>query len=372
MSTTLYRKYRPQLWKDITNQNHIKITLQSEVATGRISHAYLFTGPHGVGKTTTARLLAKTLNCEHKTVYELRKIHGDNTEPCNKCHSCVEITTGNSLDLIEIDAASHTGVDNVRENIIDSSKVHPAKNKYKVFIIDEVHMLSASAFSALLKILEEPPTNVIFILATTNIYDVPDTIISRCQRFNFIKLSLEEIKCRLQSIAQSENIEIDDNVLAAIAEQAAGSVRDAESILGQVLALGEHKITLEIAELIIPKSNTNLVINLVDYLISCNAEAAIGLINKLVDDGVNINIFTKELIEFLRKLLLIKTGLSLDKIFFNTDSATKTTMVSLASKIETNRLLKLLTLLVERLSSFNTSPIVQLPLEMIVMEFISE
>ncbi len=363
MSTTLYRKYRPQVWKDLTNQNHIKITIQNEVVMNRVSHAYLLVGPRGVGKTTTARLLAKTVNC-----LNLQK----DTEPCNICENCIEIVRGNALDLIEIDAASHTGVDNVRENIIENSKIPPIKCKYKIFIIDEVHMLSTSAFNALLKIIEEPPINIIFVLATTNVYDVPDTVISRCQRFNFSKVTVAQIVERLKYISQQEHIDIDSKVLLNIAIQSDGSVRDSESVLGQVFALGEHKITEEMASLVIPKSNLNLVFELLVYILSSNTEKAIKLVNQLVSDGININLFIKETIEITRELLLIKcgavTGQNNDNIQ-NIEADLRLNLMRLLEGVSLNAILRLLTLLIERLPVLSLSPVAQLPLEMIIIEF---
>lgn len=175
----------------MTNQNHVKITLQNEIETDKVAHAYLFCGPRGIGKTTAARLLAKAVNCERRKASE--------SEPCNECDSCKEITSGRDLDIVEIDAASHTGVDNVRENIVTNAKFSPSRRKYKVFIIDEVHMLSTSAFNALLKTIEEPPARVIFIMATTEVHKIPATIISRCQRFDFKKISRREVVERLNT-----------------------------------------------------------------------------------------------------------------------------------------------------------------------------
>ena len=205
---TLYRKYRPQKFAQVTGQEHIITTIVNEIATGQVAHAYLFSGPRGTGKTTTARLLAKAVNCETRA--------NGASEPCDTCLSCVEISAGRNIDVIEIDAASHTGVDNVRENIIDNAQFKPTKSKWKVFIIDEVHMLSTSAFNALLKTLEEPPAHVIFILATTELHKLPLTIISRCQRFNFHKIPLEQMRARLQELASSEEVKIDDEVMESV------------------------------------------------------------------------------------------------------------------------------------------------------------
>ncbi|PIT89446.1 MAG: DNA polymerase III, subunit gamma and tau, partial [Candidatus Levybacteria bacterium CG10_big_fil_rev_8_21_14_0_10_36_7] len=191
MNLALYRKYRPQVFSDIVGQNHIKVTLKNEIETGSLGHAYLFSGPRGSGKTTTARIFAKALNCLNRKKNE--------SEPCNKCESCREIIDGNSLDLLEMDAASHTGVDNVRENIIHNSRFTPVKRKYKIFIVDEVHMLSISAFNALLKTLEEPPSYVVFILATTETHKIPLTIKSRCQHFSFGRVGVEDMISKLKT-----------------------------------------------------------------------------------------------------------------------------------------------------------------------------
>src|SRR3989339_626328 len=222
MSQALYRTYRPQTFADLTGQEHVKRTLQNQLKIGRVAHAYLFTGTRGVGKTTAARLLAKAVNCQGIT-------EGKDSlpEPCNVCSSCQEITGGSSLDVYEIDAASNTGVDHVREHIIESVRFSPNKAKMKVFIIDEVHMLSTSAFNALLKTLEEPPAHALFILATTEIHKVPATILSRCQRFDFKKISKEAMVTRLASIVKQEKRNVDEDVLLGIAKHSGGSERDA-------------------------------------------------------------------------------------------------------------------------------------------------
>lgn len=301
--STLYRTYRPQVFEEIVGQNHIKLTLLNELTSGRIAHAYLFSGPRGVGKTTVARLLAKAVNCEHPN---------KDGSADDACAACVEIREGRCLDLIEIDAASHTGVDNVREQIIENSRFHPTRWKYKVFIIDEVHMLSLSAFNALLKTLEEPPQHVIFILATTELHKVPETIISRCQRFDFRRLRQEDLIERLSFIVGKEGVKVQDDVLEAIARFARGSSRDAESLLGQVLTLGEGVITMEQAELVLPRSDFHLVAELFDTLVRKDATAAITLVNRLVSEGVNLAQFVQNAIEFFRKALLLKVNSQLD------------------------------------------------------------
>ena len=295
---TLYRDYRPQNFSEVLGQKHIKITLQNEIKANNIAQAFLFCGPRAVGKTTLARIFAKAINCLNRQKNEY--------EPCGKCENCLAITTGTQLDIIEIDAASNTGVDNVRENIISFSRLAPSKANYKVFIIDEVHMLSPSAFNALLKIIEEPPVYVVFILCTTEIHKVPSTVISRCERFDFQRISLNEIIGKLKKISLQEKIVIEDDVLEAIARQSGGHLRDAESLLGQIFALGDKKITLEQAELIIPHHNNNEIIKLLDYLAIKDAGKAIALVNNLIDSGVNIKNFIGETINIIRKMIISK------------------------------------------------------------------
>jgi len=217
---SLYRKWRPQTFEDIIGQKHITQTLINAISLNRISHAYIFSGPRGVGKTTTARILAKSLNC----------VKGPTAHPCNKCERCIRITDGYSMDVIEIDGASNRGIDDIRD-LRNKVKFTPAEGKYKVYIIDEVHMLTTEAFNALLKTLEEPPSHVIFIFATTNPHKIPSTILSRCQWFNFRRIALEDIVAKLKIIVKDEGLKIDDKVLDIIARNSTGSMRDAESTL---------------------------------------------------------------------------------------------------------------------------------------------
>jgi DNA polymerase-3 subunit gamma/tau len=301
--TTLYRKYRPQSFNEIVGQNHIKTILTHEVEASKIAHAYLFCGPRAVGKTTMARLLAKAINCEKRAEGKF--------EPCSKCAACQSIVAGRSLDVLEIDAASNTGVDNVRENIIASARVAPNQLKYKVFIIDEVHMLSPSAFNALLKILEEPPQFVVFVLCTTEIHKVPATIISRCQRFDFRRISVSDITKKLAHIVSKEGVKIDKEILEAIARHSGGHMRDAESLLGQVVNVGGKEISREEADLVIPRSDLGEVVNLIDLLSKKDAAGGIRLVNRLLDEGLDLKVFLTDLLEVLRKMLLIKINPSL-------------------------------------------------------------
>lgn len=363
-SSTLYQKYRPKKFAELVNQNHIKITLQNEIAQNKVGHSYILYGPRAVGKTTTARLLAKAVNCEKRKDGE--------SEPCNDCESCNDINNDRSLDIIEIDAASHTGVDNVRENIIAGARVSTSKRKYKVFIIDEVHMLSISAFNALLKTLEEPPKNVIFILATTEIHKVPLTIISRCQKFHFKKISDSEMFERLKFLAKSENKNIDDEVLQSITRHSGGYVRDAESLLGQILSLDERRITKEQSEIIIPPSNFNLVAEFVEYIINKDKVKAIEQINRLVEEGFDLEVFGKDLIEFLRKLMFSKISNMLDNFSINLNKELENQIAKMKEKVEINYLIRTLNIFISRIKELKNAEIVQLPLEIAVIELSEE
>ncbi len=359
--STLYREYRPQNFKELVGQNHIKLTLEQEIKTDKIVHAYLFCGPRGIGKTTVARVFAKAVNCLKRAKEE--------HEPCNKCQICNEITSGRTLDVIEIDAASHTGVENVRDNIIANARVVPSRCKYKVFIIDEVHMLSISAVNALLKVIAEPPEYVIFILCTTEIHKVPTTIISRCQRFDFRRISLSDVLKKLQYIVKAEKIKIDRSILEAIARHSEGHMRDAESVLGQITSIGGHEITQEEADLVIPRSDLGEAINLINYLAIKDSTRAISLINKLLDEGVDLKVFTNDLIELLRKILLYKINPNLGERFsleLGEDMEAKISQVSQGLLVE--RLLQIIEAFIKAGNEIKASFIVQLPLELAIAE----
>ena len=361
MTETLYRKYRPQTFEGLAGQKHIRITLANEISGQKLAHAYLFSGPRGVGKTTTARILAKAVNCQKRKPGE--------SEPCNDCEACREITAGQSLDLIEIDAASHTGVDNVRDNIIENARFTPARWPYKVFIIDEIHMLSAAAFNALLKTLEEPPAHAIFILCTTELHKLPETIISRCQRFDFRKIARDDLFERLQRLAKSEGKEVVDEVLYGIIRLAEGSSRDAESLLGQVLTVGEKKITAELAQIVLPRSHAEAVMKLIEYVVRRDITGALETINTLAEDGVNFVQFSHELVDWLRLVLLIKAGGNLSSANqFELSAEQDQTIRSLIPDIEMTRLVAWINALLDRERDIKNLDIPQLPLELIVIE----
>jgi len=358
---TLYRAYRPQNFEEIVNQNHIKITLQHEIEHNRMAHAYAFCGPRGIGKTTIARIFAKSLNCEKRKDGEF--------EPCNECEMCANSMSGRNLDIIEIDAASHTGVDNVRENIISVARIAPSKGKFKVFIIDEVHMLSISAFNALLKLLEEPPNNTIFILCTTEAHKIPDTILSRTERFDFKRISASDIVKKLQYICSKEKIKIDISILENIARQSGGHMRDAESLLGQVVSIGGNEVSAEEADLVIPRSDINEVINLVEMLSKKDAGSAIGLVNKLLDDGISLKRFLSELIELLRKIMLSKIDQGLaEKFGLELGESTELRTAELSMKLQLDFLISIIERFLLVQTEMKGAFIEQLPLEIAIAE----
>ena len=360
MAQTLSQKYRPKNWEELVGQNHIKITLENEIKEDKLAHAYLLCGPRGIGKTTVARLLAKSINCE-----KLVKKY----EPCNKCSACTGIVENRALDIIEIDAASNTGVDNVRENIINNARVAPSSLKYKVFIIDEVHMLSISAFNALLKTLEEPPANTIFILATTEVHKVPATIISRCQRFDFKRANIDDVVDRLEKITKAEGIKTSREILEKIARQSEGYLRDAESLLGQILSLTDKEITGEMVDLVIPRSDLNLMVGFFVALVDKDLSTSLEIINKLAEEGVELTEFTKEFIEFNRKLLLYKVGLQAEVLtYFDFDKEIRKKLVEKLKQVSVMQLKQIIELFIVKSREVKYSALPQLPLELAAVE----
>jgi DNA polymerase-3 subunit gamma/tau len=296
-STSLYRKYRSQTFDELVGQEPVVKTLKNAIATGRIGHAYLFTGPRGVGKTSAARLLARAANC----------LSDRPDKPCNECENCLAANRDIATDLIEIDAASNTGVDNIRE-VIERAQFSPAVWRTKWYIVDEVHMLSVSAFNALLKTLEEPPPHVAFILATTEVHKVPATVASRCQRFDFRRVPLKAMVDRLRYICEQEGIEIEEAALEIVARQATGSLRDAESLLDQLRVYAEGGITVTEVQNMLGASGSERVADFVDRLVAGDLAAGLRAIASASDDGLDVRQFNRQVVEHLRGLMLVKTG----------------------------------------------------------------
>lgn len=288
------RKWRPQKFEEVVGQEHITETLKNSLRKNRIAHAYIFTGPRGVGKTTTARILAKALNCLQPVDFE----------PCNKCEMCKAINEMQSMDIIEIDAATNRGIDEVR-TLRESVKYAPTLGKYKVYIIDEVHMLTTESFNAFLKTLEEPPAHTIFVFATTDIHKVPPTIISRCQRFDFRRLQIETIKHQLKKIADEEKIKIDDKALTIIAKKADGAMRDAQSYFDQVIAFCGEEVESETVSKILNLIDEETYFNISDAIVSKNFHIVFETINTIYQNGWDFTEFLDGLIEHFRNILTV-------------------------------------------------------------------
>lgn len=292
------RKFRPQIFSEVVGQKPIVQTLQNAIQQGRIGHAYLFSGPRGVGKTTMARILAKGLNCAE----------GPTITPCNRCVSCTEIAAAQSMDVLEIDAASNTGVDNVRE-LRDSARYAPARDRNKIFIIDEVHMLSTSAFNALLKILEEPPAHVVFIMATTERHKLPATILSRCQQFVFRTIAPVEIQAHLKEIAEREGASIDDRALSYIVKASEGSMRDAQSLLDQIISFGGQQVSNDEVRDVLGFVPSELLDRTIDAFAAGDSRALIEIVAIVIDQGLNPQQYVRECVGRVRDLLIMKMGM---------------------------------------------------------------
>ena len=297
MYQALYRKYRPQTFDDVTGQQPVTQTLKTQLLSGKMSHAYLFTGSRGTGKTTCAKILAKAVNC----------LDPKDGNPCNCCEACKAIDSGACMDVLEIDAASNNGVDNVRD-LRDDAVYTPSQVKKRVYIIDEVHMLSISAFNALLKIIEEPPEHLLFILATTELHKVPATILSRCQRFAFRRISQEDIAARLQYVAYQENIDLDDSAARVLARMADGGMRDGLSLLDQCASATTGELTAERVYACLGIAGEQKCAELMGYIANHNTTQALSLFNRLYADGKDIGALMDELACLTRDLLILKTA----------------------------------------------------------------
>lgn len=293
----LYRKYRPQTFDDVSGQLAVTQTLKTQLVSGRMSHAYLFTGSRGTGKTSCAKILAKAVNC----------LHPDNGNPCNCCEACRAIDSGSCMDVLEIDAASNNGVDNVRD-LRDDAIYTPSQVKMRVYIIDEVHMLSISAFNALLKIIEEPPEHLLFILATTELHKVPATILSRCQRFSFRRISQEDIAARLQYVAYQENIDLDDGAARVLARLADGGMRDGLSLLDQCASATTGELTAERVYACLGIAGEQKCGELMGYIAAHDTRKALELFNRLYTEGKDLGALLDEMASLTRDLLVLKTA----------------------------------------------------------------
>jgi len=357
-SQALYRKWRSQTFDEVIGQQHITHTLINALKLDRVAHAYLFSGPRGTGKTSTARLLAKAVNCLAADV---------TARPCNDCPICLSVNEGRLMDLIEIDAASNTGVDDIRD-LRDKVGFRPAQAKIKFYIIDEVHMLSNSAFNALLKTLEEPPEHVIFVLATTEPEKIPATITSRCQRFDFKRIKLDDIVSRLNYIVSQEGFSAENAALEFIARQGGGSMRDAISLLDQMIAYGGESISLELVQTVLGVVASQSVIELVDALIDQNIAGGLDLINGVVSDGVDPRQFAREVVEYLRAVMLVKLGNGADML--NLPEETLTAIKNQATRTDAATIVRATSLFnsaqVDLKSGLLAIP--QLPLELAFVE----
>ncbi|MCL5006702.1 MAG: DNA polymerase III subunit gamma/tau [Patescibacteria group bacterium] len=364
MVLTFYRKYRPKTLADLVGQEEISEVIRNAAKTDRIGHAYLFYGPRGTGKTTTARILAKIANCE--TRMKDKKFH-DTGEPCNKCRPCLEIDASQALDVVEIDAASNRGIDEMR-NLKEGIKLAPSSYRYKVYIIDEAHQLTKEASNALLKTLEEPPEHVIFVLATTEYDKLPTTVVSRTQRFNFHKAPLKLIAGELRKIADAEKIKAEESALELIAASAEGSFRDAESLLEQVSSF-EKEVTLSGVESVLGKVGLNKTGFLSRQLLEGNLEGSIKFIEEMDESGSNMVQLTKDLLQYLRRVLSLHFDPNISSIFEQelTDDELKE-MKEQAKLVKLEKDVPLIKSLIQAYSEMRYSPFPIVPIEVAIIE----
>ncbi len=355
MAQALYRKWRPQTFDEVVGQEHVVRTLRNALLSGRVHHAYLFAGPRGTGKTTTARLLAKAVNClEPESA----------NRPCNRCAICKAINEGRLMDLIEIDAASNTSVEDVRE-LRERVGYRPSEARYKVYIIDEVHMLSTAAFNALLKTLEEPPPHVIFVLATTEPHRVPATVLSRCQRLDFRRVPLTDIVARLQRLTQQERIQADEDALRLIARYATGSMRDAESLLDQLAAYTDRVVTVEAVRAALGAGDEETVVALTDALAARDVGRGLAIIGEATDWGTDPRQFARQMTDHLRTLLLVRLGATVP---LQIPDSLRPTVQAQAARFTPRQLSRAVRLFGQAAADARTAWQPQLPLELAFLE----
>ncbi len=331
--TALYRQYRPRVFDQVRGQSHIITTLKNQISGNKIAHAYLFAGTRGTGKTTTARIFSRAVNC----------IKPENGNPCNQCIVCEKALAGNLMDIVEIDAASNRGVDEIRD-LREKVKYPPTEGRFKVYIVDEVHMLTTEAFNALLKTLEEPPSHIIFILATTEPHRLPATVLSRCQRFDFKRISIAEIADLLRQVVKEADIDIDDKALEHIAGRVDGSARDALGLLDKCYAYGEERITLDKIISVLGIASEGLLFNLAETLSRRDAAGCITLLSDAIGDGKDAGRLFKDIIHYLRDMLVVKVS----PLASVTISETKRdALLALVKKIEINTLIRWISILSE-------------------------
>jgi len=358
--TVLARRWRPQRFEEVIGQEAVTRTLQNALRQGRVAPAFVFSGPRGVGKTTTARILARALNCER----------GPTVDPCGECEPCKEITEGRDIDVLEIDAATHTGVDNVREVIIDGLSIPPVRDRNKIFVIDEVHQLSASSFNALLKSIEEPPPHVAFIMATTDLHRVPDTILSRVQVFEFRTISTKAIADHLRTIAASEKIAIDEQAIALIARSAEGSMRDAQTALDQVLSFAGDTITVDDVSTVLGLVGRDLLLEMVEAVADERAEAAFDLPARSVEAGHDLRQVVRELSRVVRDLLVLSVDPERLKDPEIAPEAERDRLKALASRFSREDLLRGFDLLARAELDIRSAPDPRYHLELLLLRWI--
>ena len=350
------RRYRPQTFEELLGQSHVAITLANAIRVGRVAHAYLFAGPRGVGKTSAARILAKSLNCEK----------GPADKPCNNCVSCQEITQGNSLDVLEIDGASNRGIDQIRE-LRENVKFKPGRGQFRIYIIDEVHQITSDGFNALLKTLEEPPPHVKFIFATTEPHRVPATILSRCQRFDFRRISSADIVAKLKTICAKEKLHVEEGVLFAVAQAAQGSIRDAESLLDQLACLPKEQLSEKEVSSLLGSVGQRFLNEITEAILDKQPLVLLEKVNQLASEGRDLTHFLVELTHHFRNLAVLKLGEEAKRLIELPEDMVQT-LAQQAERFNLEELLTLLNLFLKTHATMKRVSFPRIPLEMVLVK----